>query len=143
MRFFKKNKLHSLLPLVLFIHAFHFSFGQQPPVSGDTLHSQAKTEQTLLTKIKEEIPVGLFPKQPEPVLKNFSISGYYRFLANYRNLGIAYPENAKNPRTVFIGDDSQIPQLLLNISGKPSPATTFGTDLYLWSPMTGIGQKEN
>jgi hypothetical protein len=42
-----------------------------------------------------------------------------------------------------VGDDAQIPQLMLQISGNTSANTTFGTDLFLWSPMTGAGEIEN
>lgn len=43
-----------------------------------------------------------------------------------------------NPKQrVFLGDDSQIPQLMLNIAGRPSKTTSFSTDLYLWTPLTG------
>ena len=54
-----------------------------------------------------------------------------------------YSHLENNKKNIFVGDDSQIPQLMLNIAGNTSPKTSFGTDLYLWSPMTGAGQFEN
>ncbi len=86
---------------------------------------------------------GDFPKQARSVLRDFSVTGYYRFVTNYRHLDESYSHLASTPNTIFVGDDSQIPQLSLNISGSVSKKTSFGTDLYMWTPLTGAGQKEN
>jgi hypothetical protein len=86
---------------------------------------------------------GNFPKKQSALLNQFNVSGYYRFVTNYRHLDIAYPHLRKNPNNIFVGDDSQIPQLMLNLSGSVSKNTSFGTDLYMWSPMTGAGEREN
>lgn len=87
--------------------------------------------------------VGNFPKKAQQILKQLNISGYYRFVTNYRHLEEAYPHLAANKNNIFVGDDSQIPQLLLNINGSPAKNTSFGTDLFIWTPMTGQGQAEN
>ncbi|MCX6189440.1 MAG: hypothetical protein NTW54_07555 [Bacteroidetes bacterium] len=81
--------------------------------------------------------------KPPVTLENLEINGYYRFIANYRHLNDAYSHLENNINNIFIGDDSQIPQLMLNIKGYASSRTFFGTDLFLWSPMTGVGEKEN
>jgi hypothetical protein len=92
---------------------------------------------------------GSFPKQVESTLKNLTISGYYRFIANYQHMKTAYSNSpsdttsfSNTPKKLFIGDDSQIPELMLNISGKPTANTSFGTDLYLWNKMTGLAPSE-
>lgn len=95
------------------------------------------------TTPKKELLYGLFPKEKVPQLQGFNVSGYYRFLGNVRQLSVPYPELKNNPVSIFIGDDSQIPQLLLNLVGKASPKTSFYTDLFLWSPMMGNGMVEN
>jgi hypothetical protein len=86
---------------------------------------------------------GNFPKQALATLSQLSINGYYRFIGNYRQLQETYSHLQNNRNNIFIGDDSQIPQLMLNISGSAGGATNFGTDLFMWSPMTGAGQIEN
>lgn len=86
---------------------------------------------------------GLFPKQAKEALSSVQIGGYYRFITNFRKLQEAYPHLVANRNNIFVGDDSQIPQLMLNITGNTSARTQFGTDFYLWSPMTGAGQVEN
>jgi hypothetical protein len=93
--------------------------------------------------------LGMFPKQSAATLKSINISGYYRFITNYQNMGTPYINSpgdsvsfANTTKRVFIGDDSQIPELMLNISGNPKSNLSFGTDLYLWNKMTGIKSTE-
>jgi hypothetical protein len=77
------------------------------------------------------------------LLKNFEVNGYYRFIGNYRHLSSSYAHLAANKNNLFIGDDSQIPQLMLNLKGYASDNAFFGTDLFMWTPMTGMGEIEN
>jgi hypothetical protein len=86
---------------------------------------------------------GNFPKKANATLQQLSINGYYRFITNYRHLYESYTHLRNNRNNIFVGDDSQIPQLMLNISGSVDGATSFGTDLFMWSPMTGAGQAQN
>lgn len=102
----------------------------------DSLPQKQKTGFSALTEVIHPATA------PLPSLKQFSVSGYYRFLANYRHLSEAYPHLAAHPNNIFIGDDSQIPQLLLNLGGSVAPNTSFGTDLFIWTPMTGAGAVE-
>jgi hypothetical protein len=80
---------------------------------------------------------GLFPKELTKSLSTISISGYYRTIGNYTIMKEQYPEFGTIKNRLFIGDDSNIPQLSLNISGRPSKNTSFSTDLFLWTPLTG------
>ena len=89
-----------------------------------------------------EIP-GIYPKAPIPSLERFQVSGYYRFITNVRHLQAGYTDQMKTPLNIFVGDDSQIPQLLLNLGGSITPNTRFYTDFYLWTPMMGGGMVEN
>ncbi len=98
-----------------------------------------------ITIEKNNSSVGTFPKQLQASLKNISINGFYRFMSNYLHMKTPYVNSpsdtlsfASNTKKIFIGDDSQIPELMLNISGKPSSKASFGTDLYLWNKMSGI-----
>jgi hypothetical protein len=88
---------------------------------------------------------GSFPKKLEESVKNLNVSGYYRFIGNYLHMDKAYANSpsdtisfARTPNKLFIGDDSQMPELMLNISGKPSANTSFGTDLFIWNRMAGF-----
>ena len=79
--------------------------------------------------------IGLFPKQESPELYTFKISGEYRFLGSYVGLDQPYGYNLEN--TIFIGDDSQLPLLTLRFSGRPSPKTSWGFDLFTYQFLDG------
>jgi hypothetical protein len=112
-----------------------------PSVNENRVVNLLKTDSTIT--ISEADEKGNFPKSAKEVLEGLQINGYYRFVTNLRNLKESYAHLENNKRNIFVGDDSQIPQLMLNITGQTSNRTSFGTDLYLWSPMTGNGQLEN
>lgn len=114
-----------------------FSFGQ------DSVSTVLRRYDEALYKEAIEPESGNYPKKTNALLEQFSVSGYYRFVANYRQLNEAYPHLVNNKRNLFIGDDSQIPQLLLNISGTVLKNASFGTDIFMWTPMTGAGTPEN
>ena len=82
-------------------------------------------------------------EKPAEFLDNLDISGYYRFIANYRQMQTVYSHLESNKNNLFVGDDSQIPQLMLNLKGYAGSNTFFGTDLFMWTPLTGAGQVEN
>ncbi len=86
---------------------------------------------------------GNFPKKVKEALSGLTIGGYYRFVTNVRRMQDAYASQQNNKMNIFVGDDAQIPQLSLSINGNVTPSTSFGTDLFMWSPMTGLGQAEN
>ena len=79
--------------------------------------------------------IGLFPKQESPELYTFKISGEYRFLGSYIALDQPYGYNLNN--TIFIGDDIQLPLLTLRFSGRPSPKTSWGFDLFTYQFLDG------
>jgi hypothetical protein len=98
------------------------------------------------TFLKKEAPLahkGNFPKAAQEVLEGLQINGYYRFVTNVRRMQETYAHLENNRHNIFVGDDAQIPQLMLNIAGTTSSKTSFGTDLFMWSQMTGQGQLEN
>ena len=81
--------------------------------------------------------------KPSP-LQNFNISGNYRFYAQHRIFTepyiIGYENNVPTKldgRAILIGDASQLPELTLNISGRPNSKTSFGTDLIVWNQNSG------
>jgi|TARA_R110000737_G_scaffold115473_1_gene148381 hypothetical protein len=80
---------------------------------------------------------GSFPKIMKNGLGNLSVSGYYRFIGNYTEMKNQYPEFGAVKNTLFLGDDSNIPQLHMTIGARPSSTTSFSTDLFLWDPLSG------
>lgn len=80
---------------------------------------------------------GLEPKTYQKVLSNLSVSGYYRFLGAYTAMDTQYAEKGDVKNTIFLGDDSNLPQLSLTLGISPTKNTSVSADLYLWTPMTG------
>jgi len=81
--------------------------------------------------------------KPAP-LQGFYINGNYRFYAQHRIFNEPYISGYENNipttvkgRSVLIGDASQLPELTLNIGGRPNSKTSFGTDLVIWNQNTG------
>lgn len=126
------------LPILFISTLFHWNLLGQSIVDSHQQNLPTIEVDTILVAEK-----GNFPKMAKEALDGLQIGGFYRFIANYRKLSETYTHLEANKKNIFIGDDSQIPQLMLNISGNTSARTTFGTDLFLWSPMTGAGQVEN
>jgi len=86
--------------------------------------------------------VGLFPKQENPKLYRFAVGGSYRFFGTYTQMDDPYlldqgSGSYTKEKNVFIGDDSQLPNLTLNVSGRPSVNTAWGFDLYAFQFMWG------
>jgi hypothetical protein len=77
-------------------------------------------------------------------LESFSINGFYRFYAQHRMLPNPYMfDNVSGTpvyvqgRSILVGDDTQLPELTLNISGRVNSQTSFGTDLVVWNQNNG------
>lgn len=90
--------------------------------------AQAQSDTTHQSKI------GLFPKSAPSKLDKITVSGYYRFFGTFTEHYLPYVTNpiisdTVLPRNVFIGDDSQLPNLLLNVAGRPSAKTAWGFDV--------------
>jgi hypothetical protein len=80
----------------------------------------------------------------KPALESFNINGFYRFYAQHRMMpnpymvdnvaGVPYYVQG---RSILVGDDTQLPELTLNISGRVNSQASFGTDLVVWNQNNG------
>ncbi len=87
--------------------------------------------------------IGLFPRKEPGGLRQLQISGFYRFFATYQRQYDPYLLNpvigdTALPRNLFIGDDSQLPNLLINAGGKTSDKTSWGFDLMMFQFLDGM-----
>lgn len=85
---------------------------------------------------------GPFPKEKESKIYQLKATGFYRFFATNLNMIDPYiiDENSgavTKQRTLFIGDDTQLPNLLVNISGRPNKKTSWGFDLFAFQFLNG------
>lgn len=87
--------------------------------------------------------IGMMPKKDPGGLKDLQISGFYRFFATYQRQVDPYLLNAITKdtalgRNLFIGDDSQLPNLLVNISASTSEKTSWSFDLMMFQFLNGV-----
>ena len=85
---------------------------------------------------------GVFPKKDPGGLRNLQVNGYYRFFGTYNRQLIPYALNpiikdTVRERSIFIGDDSQLPNLLLNVSGAANYKTSFSFDIMMFQFLNG------
>jgi hypothetical protein len=86
--------------------------------------------------------VGLFPQNEESELYRVSASGFYRFYGTQTRNFLPYILSNSGGQTVpdnqlFIGDDSQLPTLQLNVSGRPTLKTSWAFDIYTYQYLHG------
>lgn len=85
---------------------------------------------------------GLFPKEKEGELYQIKANGFYRFFGTHLLMDEPYllDQNSgavTKKNTLFIGDDSQLPNLLVNISGRPNKKVSWGFDLFAFQFLDG------
>ena len=85
---------------------------------------------------------GLFPKEKDGELYQIKANGFYRFFGTHLLMDDPYilDENSgavTRRNTLFIGDDTQLPNLLVNISGRPNKKVSWGFDLFAFQFLDG------
>ena len=90
----------------------------------------------------DETFVGAFPRKEPTPLKGIQVNGFYRFFATYTRQQHGYPLTSAPgdtvlPKSLFIGDDSQLPNLLLNVSGNLKDGSSWGMDVRMFQFLNG------
>lgn len=85
---------------------------------------------------------GSFPKEKEDEIYQIKVDGFYRFFATHLMMDNPYildPNSGAvlDNRTLFIGDDSQLPNFLININGRPNKKVSWGLDLFMFQFLNG------
>jgi len=125
-------KIRKLLMGSVFIISAGIAYSQEPEGTVDDY-----TE-----KLQSVSRVGLFPKNAPDGLYNFNVSGEYRFFGTFTNMSTPYllneaAQEIQRPRSLFIGDDSQLPNVTMNFSGRPAKNAFWNFDLYAFQFMEG------
>lgn len=84
-------------------------------------------------KLNNTTAWGNFPKMEPSRLRSINVNGFYRFFGTYRDMPGSYlflPQASLPQREVFIGDDTQLPNLMFNITGKSRSGMSWGMDLF-------------
>jgi hypothetical protein len=88
---------------------------------------------------------GQFPKEKDNEIYQIKANGFYRFLANHRYMPEPYVLDEASgvtteKNTLFIGDDTQFPNFLVNVSGRPNKKVSWGFDVFAFDFMRGTIQ---
>ncbi len=132
-----------IITIICCLIGWQSSSGQAPP-DNQELDSFKRWQANWNTRFDSTIKpkVGVYPKKPADALYTFKVAGNYRFFSTYTRHKDALILNEANndtaiQKSVFVGDDSQLPNLTLNFSGRPSAKTAWGFDLYAFQFLDG------
>ena len=78
-------------------------------------------------------------KAPQKV----TVFGYYRLFLYGRNMTVPYPNLSPFERTYGVGDGYREPMLSLNMLARPNGKTSFGTEMFFFTPYLGNGTVDN
>jgi hypothetical protein len=78
-----------------------------------------------------------------PKDQKITIFGYNRFFLYHRDMIEAYPNLSPFERATSVGDGYREPMLSMTIVARPNGKTSFGTEMYIFTPYTGTGWQEN
>jgi hypothetical protein len=86
--------------------------------------------------------LGLTPSEFKKSQGSVQVNGFYRFFATYTKQMMPYtlsaaPGDTVLPRSLFIGDDAQLPNLLLNVSGQLPGGSSWGFDVRMFQFLNG------
>jgi len=86
--------------------------------------------------------LGLMPKEFNKSKGSVQVNGFYRFYATYTRQLLPYTlspalGDTVLPRSLFIGDDSQLPNMLLNVSGQLPGGSSWGFDVRMFQFLNG------
>ncbi|MEK9830691.1 MAG: hypothetical protein VW420_07670, partial [Schleiferiaceae bacterium] len=135
-----------LLALALSVGSAQAQIADPEELQTDEAIEEPSVSKTLVDPTREYIfndlrgQFGSFPKMEPSRLRSVNAGGYYRYFMDYRYLPGGFEAVAGYPlpeRDIFIGDDSQLPQFMLNISGKAGKGATWGMDLFAFQFLEG------
>ncbi|MFT7591792.1 MAG: hypothetical protein ACI9UJ_001721 [bacterium] len=143
MVFIQMIKSKKYIAIVLSVMWWQMGNAQSPPevVKSDSFAAwQSKWNAKFDTSVSHSI--GVYPKKPADALYTFKVGGTYRFFTTYTRHKEALILNDVNndtalQKSIFVGDDSQLPNLTLQFSGRPSAKTAWGFDLYAFQFLDG------
>ena len=109
-----------------------------------TLSAEADSAQTALLRDVQAEPLALALAEPdttdEEIRKRptpISVFGYYRLFLYGRNMTEPYPDLTPYERVYGVGDGYREPMLSLNVLGRPNGRSSFGTELFVFTPYDG------
>lgn len=72
-----------------------------------------------------------------------TVFGYYRGFLYGRNITNPYPNLEPFERAYSVGDGYREPMLSVSVLGRPNGRSSFGTELFVYTPYDGLGTENN
>nr|AWJ66339.1 hypothetical protein [uncultured bacterium] len=119
--------------------------GGEDAILGTPVAEEAGPDDSLLASVYRDYPAvaadttEALRKKPLPV----TVFGYYRPFLYGRHITEPYPNLEPFERAYGVGDGYREPMLSVNVLGRPSGKTSFGTELFLFTPYDGEEGTEN
>ncbi len=107
--------------------------------SGTLTNNQRLIQAELIRPVVQGIQYdsSFVSKQLRKNDQKLSIFGYYRLFAYGRNITEAYPNLSPYERGYGIGDGYREPMMAMTIVGRPNGKTSFGTEVFMFTPYDG------
>ncbi len=75
--------------------------------------------------------------------QKITVFGYYRLFVYGRNMSEPYPNLAPYEKAYSVGDGYREPMLSTTVVARPNSKTSFGTELFIFTPYDGAGPQNN
>ncbi len=153
----KQSLPYLILGLLLWSNGFSFGQDAQVPVFQELSLQTSNTPPTDTTNqvITDEAPLDMkviagiqydtsfVGKKLRKPGQKLTIFGYYRLFGYGRNMTEPYPSLAPFEKAYGFGDGYREPTMSLSVYGRPNGKTTFGTELFMFTPYSGLGSEDN
>lgn len=135
---FSSKALRSLTLILVFIWCNNYTANAQL-IKGSLTNNQRLLETQDFSSVVQGIQYdsAFVAKQLRKNDQKLSIFGYYRLFAYGRNITEAYPDLSPYERGYGIGDGYREPMMAMTIVGRPNGKTSFGTEIFMFTPYDG------
>jgi hypothetical protein len=135
---FSSKALRSLTLALVFIWCNNYTANAQL-IKGSLTNNQRLLQAEDISSVVQGIQYdsAFVAKQLRKNDQKLSIFGYYRLFAYGRNITEAYPGLSPFERGYIMGDGYREPMMAMTIVGRPNGKTSFGTEIFMFTPYDG------
>ena len=132
--------------LLLVVCTWQSAFAQYQPLGSNAGKWTTPSAYALGGDSLATAPFGMTRKIGEQLKKQpqkLTVFGYYRLFLYGRDLSEPYPNLSPYERAYGVGDGYREPMMSLNVLARPNGRSSFGTELFFFTPYLGTGPVDN
>lgn len=114
--------------------------GIAPPAETSPPLLEALPARTLELRVADSL---LHPEEVRKQPTKLTVFGYYRLFLYGRNMTEPYPNLSPYEKAYGVGDGYREPMLSMNVLARPNGRSSFGTELFVFTPYLGTGPEDN